>query len=82
VELVNGVTDRILQVSERQIAVAVGDYAKAGLRVEGAAASALAALAAPELAGVDGPIVLLVTGRNIDDALYLRAIEQPESFPD
>jgi threonine dehydratase len=82
VELVNGVTDRILQVSERQIAEAVGDYAKAGLRVEGAAASALAALAAPELAGVDGPIVLLVTGRNIDDALYLRAIEQPESFPD
>jgi threonine dehydratase len=80
VELVNGVTDRILRVSERAIAEALGDYAKAGLRVEGAAGAALAAL--PQLDGVDGPIVLLVTGRNIDDELYLRAIEQPESFPD
>ena len=80
VELVNGVADRILRVSERAIAEALGDYAKAGLRVEGAAAAALAAL--PQLDGVEGPIVLLVTGRNIDDELYLRAIEQPESFPE
>ncbi len=79
VELVNGVTDRMLRVSERQMAAAVGDYARAGLRVEGAAGAALAAL--PQLSDVDGPIVLLVTGRNIDDALYLRAIQEPEIFP-
>ncbi len=70
----------MLRVSERQIAAAVGDYAKAGLRVEGAAGAALAAL--PQLSDVEGPIVLLVTGRNIDDALYLRAIQEPESFPE
>jgi hypothetical protein len=61
------------------MAAAVGDYARAGLRVEGAASAALAAL--PQLSDVEGPIVLLVTGRNIDEALYLRAIEEPESFP-
>jgi hypothetical protein len=30
----------------------------------------------------DGPIVLIVTGRNIDDELHRRAVEEPESFPD
>ena len=80
VELVNEVTDRMLRVSERQMAAAVGDYARVGLRAEGAAAAALAAL--PQLSDVDGPIVLLVTGRNIDDALYLRAIQEPETFPE
>ena len=80
VELVNSVTDRMLRVSERAIAEAVGDYAKVDVRVEGAAGAALAAL--PQLSDVEGPIVLLVTGRNIDDALYLRALEQPETFPD
>jgi threonine dehydratase len=80
VAAVNAVVGRMLRVSERQIAVAVGDFAKAGIRVEGAAAAGLAAL--PELSDVDGPVVLVVTGRNIDDALYQRAVEHPESFPD
>lgn len=80
VEAVNEAADRIVQVSERQIARAVGDYAKAGLRVEGAAGAALAALHA--LDDMEGPVVLIVTGRNIDDALYMRVIEEPESFPD
>ena len=80
VELVNAVVDRMLRVSERQIAVSVGDFAKSGIRVEGAAAAGLAAL--PELSDVDGPVVLVVTGRNIDDSLYQRAVEHPESFPD
>jgi len=79
VELVNAITDRMVQVSERELARAVGDYAKAGLHVEGAAAAPLAAL--PRLSDVEGPIVLIVTGRNIDDALHLRAVEEPESFP-
>ena len=80
VALVNAVVDRMLLVSEREMATAVGDFGKAGVRVEGAAAAGLAAL--PLLPALEGPIVLVVTGRNIDDALYLRAVTEPESFPD
>ncbi len=84
----------MMMVSEREIARAVGDYAAAGIRVEGAAASALAAFrktGGALSAGSDDPpvrmpehdpIVLIVTGRNIDDDLYRRAVEEPESFPD
>jgi threonine dehydratase len=67
-------------VSERAIARAVGSFAAAGIRVEGSAAAALAALDVVE--PPDGPIVLIVTGLNIDDDLHRRAVEQPESFPD
>jgi threonine dehydratase len=67
-------------VSERAIARAVGEYASAGIRVEGAAAAALAAWR--ELAPDDDPTVLIVTGRNIDDELHRRAVEEPDSFPD
>jgi len=74
------VASRMLVVSEREIAYAVSAYAKAGIRSEGAAAAALAAL--PQLEDVDGPVVLVVTGRNIDDALWQRAVERPESFPE
>ena len=56
-----------------------GAFAAAGIRVEGSAAAALAALAALE--PVEGPTVLVVTGSNIDDELHRRAVEQPESFP-
>ncbi len=80
VDVLGEVTSRMLRVSEREIAVALGRYAEAGLRVEGAAAAALAAL--PRLDDVEGPIVLVVTGRNIDDDLHRRAVEEPESFPD
>jgi len=80
VALVNTLADRMLQVSERQIALGVGSYAKVGVRVEGAAGAALAAL--PQLEDLDGPIVLIVTGRNIDDALHRRAVEEPGSFPE
>ena len=81
VALVDGVVDRMLVVSEREMAGAVRAYHGAGIRVEGAAAAALAAL--PQLLDLpsEGPIVLLVTGRNIDDALHRRAVESPESFP-
>jgi threonine dehydratase len=72
--------DRMARVSEREIALALGAYARAGLRVEGAAGAALAAL--PQLDDIEGPIVLVVTGRNIDDDLYRRALEDPGSFPD
>ena len=67
-------------VSERAIARAVGDYAAVGIRVEGSGAASLAALG--QLAPEDGPTVLVVTGRNIDEELYRRAVEEPDSFPD
>jgi threonine synthase len=47
--------------------------------VEPAAAAGPAAL--PQLAELDGPVVLVVTGRNIDDALLNRARTAPDSFP-
>jgi len=78
VSLVNGVVDRMLVVSERAMAEAIGEFARAGLRVEGAAAAGLAAL--PQLPPMSGPVVLVVTGRNIDEALHRRAVENPESF--
>jgi threonine dehydratase len=80
VEALGEVASRMLQVSERQIARAIGAYADAGIRAEGAAAAALAAV--PQLADLDDPLVLVVTGRNIDDELFRRARDEPESFPD
>jgi threonine dehydratase len=69
-----------VQVSERAIARGVGAFAAAGLRVEGSAAAALAALDAVQVP--DGPVVLVVTGHNIDDEPHRRAVERPDSFPD
>jgi threonine dehydratase len=69
-----------VRVSERALAQAVGRFAAAGLRVEGSAAAALAAL--DQLEPVDGATVLVVTGSNIDDELWRRAVERPETFPD
>lgn len=80
VDVLARVAGRMLLVSERAIAEAVGAYARAGIRVEGAAAAALAAL--PQLGDVPDPLVLVVTGRNIDDELWRRAVERPGSFPD
>jgi threonine dehydratase len=77
-EALRGAVDRFVQVSERAIAWGVGGMARAGLRVEGAAA---AALAAAPLVDRD-PLVLIVTGRNIDEDLHRRAVERPESFPE
>jgi threonine dehydratase len=69
-----------VQVSERALARAIGSFAAAGLRVEGSAAAALAAL--EQLEPVGGPTVLVITGSNIDDELHRRAVERPETFPD
>jgi threonine dehydratase len=80
VDVLGEVASRMLVVSERDIARAVGAFAVAGIRVEGAAGAALAAL--PQLEDVDGQVVLVVTGRNIDDDLHARACERPHSFPD
>jgi threonine dehydratase len=79
VEVLGEFATRMLQVSEREIAFAVGAYADAGIRAEGAAGAALAAL--PQLDDLGDPLVLVVTGRNIDDELFTRVREQPDSFP-
>jgi threonine dehydratase len=80
VEVLGEFASRMLQVSEREIARAVGAYAEAGIRAEGAAAAALAAV--PPLEDVGDPLVLIVTGRNIDEELFTRATAEPDSFPD
>ena len=71
---------RMVEVSERALARAVGAFDAVGIRVEGSAAAALAALY--ELPDLPEPVVLVVTGRNIDDELHRRAVEEPESFSD
>ena len=80
VETLTDVATAMLLVSEREIARAVGAFAGAGIRAEGAAGAALAAL--DQLEEVEAPVVLVVTGRNIDDELWRRAVERPETFPD
>ena len=78
VDVLGEVASGMLLVSERELAEAVGAFAAAGIRVEGAAAAALAALR--QLDDVDGAVVL-VTGRNIDDALHARATRGRSRFP-
>ena len=67
-------------VSEREIAHAVRDYAAAGHPSgglgRGLAGGATGTGRRPE------PVVLIVTGRNIDDELHRRCVEDPDSFPD
>jgi len=62
--------DEMLEVPEAEIAAAVAALDAAGVRAEAAAAASLAAL--PYVDAPDGPIVLLVTGCNIDDDLLAR----------
>jgi threonine dehydratase len=78
VERLRAAADRIVVVSERELAQAVASFAECGIRVEGAAAAALAGLR--RLDDLEGPVVLVITGRNIDDELLRRACEHPESF--
>jgi threonine dehydratase len=79
VEALNGTVDRMLAVSERAIARAVAAFDGAGIRAEPAAGTALAAL--EQLDDVEAPIVLIVTGGNIDDELLARCRDDSESFP-
>jgi threonine dehydratase len=80
VETLATAADEMTEVSDRAIAEAVGAFAKAGMRVEGSAAAALAGARLLE-SRLEGVVVLIVTGRNIDGDLWQRAVERPESFP-
>jgi threonine dehydratase len=73
----NPLVQRFELVTERELAGAVGAYAEVGIRVEGAAAAPLAVALRETL---PRPVVLIVTGRNIDDGLWRRAVETPDSF--
>jgi threonine dehydratase len=71
VAALNPLVDRFELVSEEELEHAVRRYAEAGIRVEGAAAAPLAVALREDL---PRPMVLIVTGRNIDDALYQRIL--------
>jgi threonine dehydratase len=72
--------DEMIEVSEREIAQAVGAFAGAGLRVEGSAAAGLAG--ARSIADrLPESVVIVVTGANIDEVLWRRAVDEPDSFP-
>jgi threonine dehydratase len=71
VSKMNALAQRFELVAERELVLALRAYAEAGIRVEGAAAAALALATREEL---PGPTVLIVTGRNIDDDLYHRIL--------
>jgi threonine dehydratase len=77
VERLNTHVQRFELVSEHELALGLGAFAEVGIRVEASAAAPLA-LALRE--SLPRPVVLIVTGRNIDDDLWRRAVETPHSF--
>ncbi len=70
VEWLKQSADELLLVSEHEIMRSAGDYHRAGIRAEPAAAAALAALPRVDAR----PVVLIVTGRNVDDELLARCL--------
>lgn len=67
----NPLIDRFELVGEDELEAAVRAYAKHGIRAEGAAAAPMALAVREEL---PRPLVLIVTGRNVDDAVYHRIL--------
>ena len=67
----NPLIDRFELVGEDELEAAVRAYAKHGIRAEGAAAAPMALAVRDEL---PRPLVLIVTGRNVDDAVYHRIL--------
>jgi threonine dehydratase len=78
VERLRATLDLMLRVSERSIADALVVCHNAGVAVE---PSAAAAVAAARKVPDDGPIVLVMTGRNYAEAVLERARRDPDSFP-
>jgi len=81
VERLQDVVDRMILVSEREIAEALVACHDAGVEVEPSAAAALAG-ARHALEVPNGPCALVLTGRNVDAALVERARRDLASFPD
>jgi threonine dehydratase len=81
VERLHEALDGLIRVSERAIADALVASHDAGVEIEPSAAAAVAAVREqPDLMG-DGPLVLVLTGRNVDPAVLERARTDPGSFP-
>jgi threonine dehydratase len=74
------VVHTVVRVTERELALAIGRLAEIGVRVEASAAASLAGL--DQLESPAEPVVLVITGCNIDDELFERARDRPGSFPD
>jgi threonine dehydratase len=81
VERLRTAVDRFVRVSERALAAALVACHEARLPVEASAAAAVAALRDGAGIGPAGPVVLVMTGRNVDAALVERARKHLESFP-
>ena len=80
VERLHEALDGLIRVSERALAQALVACHEAGVAVEPSAAAAVAAVRVqPDLMG-DGPLVLVMTGRNVDPAVLERARRDPGSF--
>jgi threonine dehydratase len=71
VQELNRLTQRFELVTEAELEAAVRAYAEHGIRAEGAAAAPLALALREQL---PRPLVLIVTGRNVDDAVYHRIL--------
>ena len=67
----NALAQRFELVSEAELEHGIRAYAESGIRVEGAAAAPLALALRQSL---PRPLVLIVTGCNVDDALYERIL--------
>jgi threonine dehydratase len=78
VERIRASVDSMLRVSERAIAAALVASHDAGVEIE---PSAAAAVAAAREVPVEGPLVLVMTGRNFDPAVLERARGDLDSFP-
>ncbi len=73
-EMVKALVDDVVLVSEAEIAAAIRTaHAEAGEVIEGAAAVGMAALAAGTVR-TSGPVVVVLSGRNIDMALHARIV--------
>jgi threonine dehydratase len=79
VERLRETVDRWVRVSEREIAAALVACHDAGVEVE---PSAAAAVAAERTLDATGPVVLVMTGRNLDRAVLARGRADLASFPD
>lgn len=77
VERLRSAVDLMLRVSERSIAEALVACHDAGIAVEPSAAAALAAVRAQHAVGGEGPVVLVMTGRNVDPDHVRRARSDP-----
>jgi threonine dehydratase len=79
VERLRAAVDAMVRVSERAIAEALVACHDAAVPVE---ASAAATVAVARDLPHEGPLVAVVTGRNVDEEVLRRARREPESFPD